>query len=247
MACKITFQVAMKSQTEKNIHLCCKLILQPEALDALRCHFLEDNQLMMHRIVDRCKGSPKLIKLGPIIYDENIVLGVSSNGYPILEGMHRKTPVAVKTLGSAIAMKDLDVLTDLSSHPNVCELIYINSVNPFYVAMELCMSSLSDCVRENEFPVEIPVIFEQATEGLKYLHDNNILHRNLKPTNVLIVVEDMKPTLVKLSDFHVSEATKGISSEKDNIWEPAEVLEFLSRGKLSIVGGKIHEKVSLFM
>ncbi len=46
-------------------------------------------------------------------------------------------------------------------------------------------------------------IIEDISKGLQFLHENNVLHRNIKPENVLIF-QDNQYILAKLSDFGVS-------------------------------------------
>ena len=42
----------------------------------------------------------------------------------------------------------------------------------------------------------------QITQGLEYLHRNNIIHRDIKPANIL--VKEVEPLILKLADFDVS-------------------------------------------
>ena len=45
-------------------------------------------------------------------------------------------------------------------------------------------------------------IMVQITEGIKYLHDNNVIHRDIKPGNILVASRN--PLTVKLTDFDLS-------------------------------------------
>jgi|TARA_B110000285_G_C15068396_1_gene586497 serine/threonine protein kinase len=70
-------------------------------------------------------------------------------------------------------------------------------------------------------------IIEQILEGIQYLHENNIVHRDIKPHNILI----NKLKEIKLSDMGLSkqletemgsyhtEAVKGSVG-----WQPSEVI-----------------------
>jgi serine/threonine protein kinase len=49
----------------------------------------------------------------------------------------------------------------------------------------------------DELPAKVFV--RQMLEGLAYLHNNNIVHRDTKPENVLIAGED--PVSIQLTDF----------------------------------------------
>ena len=46
-------------------------------------------------------------------------------------------------------------------------------------------------------------ILHQVTQGLAYLHDNKIIHRDIKPHNILIYVDEGSEPLMKLADFGI--------------------------------------------
>lgn len=46
-------------------------------------------------------------------------------------------------------------------------------------------------------------ILQQVTQGLAYLHQNKIIHRDIKPHNILIYVEEGSDPLMKLADFGI--------------------------------------------
>nr|CAH0113037.1 unnamed protein product [Daphnia galeata] len=107
-----------------------------------------------------------------------------------------------------------------------------------YIVTELCLLSVEDLfypkMNENEKKKEdnilvlienrtkilesltIKDILRQATEGLVYLHSFNFVHRNLKPSNVLIAQDkrnqDKPKYVVKLSDFRTA---KNLQDKKE--------------------------------
>lgn len=52
-------------------------------------------------------------------------------------------------------------------------------------------------------PKALP-IFIQIADGMSYLHDHGIIHRDLRPDNVFLVSQDGKENIVKIVDFGVA-------------------------------------------
>ena len=85
------------------------------------------------------------------------------------------------------------------NHPNIIKLHEIKqTLNNFYLVFDLCNGGgLSNCIEKymknngnKPFPQEIVQhIMRQLVSGLQYLHNNKILHRDLKLDNVLINFE----------------------------------------------------------
>ncbi|KAM3133228.1 hypothetical protein pb186bvf_014656 [Paramecium bursaria] len=91
-------------------------------------------------------------------------------------------------------------------HDNIVELIETLEDNDnYYLIMHLCDEELYQMVKRNRLSEQqIRVWGKQLTEGLKYLHDLNIIHRDLKLGNLLISGSTLKIAdfglAVKLSD-----------------------------------------------
>lgn len=68
---------------------------------------------------------------------------------------------------------------------------------PYYV-MPSCNKSLVDVATSNDDYKKV-VLSLQMCEGLKFMHDNNVRHRDIKPHNILI-----KDDIVKVADFGLS-------------------------------------------
>ncbi len=74
--------------------------------------------------------------------------------------------------------------------------------------------SLKEYIAERHTPDEKKEVVEQIADALNYIHGKNIVHRNLKPSNILLT----KDNQVKLIDFRVSYA--------DNLSEPSSSLRY---------------------
>jgi serine/threonine protein kinase len=67
--------------------------------------------------------------------------------------------------------------------------------------MELCAASLQDFIYgkyQGPMPTDVQVLFQLAN-GLEYIHSQKILHRGVKPENILI--SKTKPVEMKWSNF----------------------------------------------
>ena len=128
----------------------------------------------------------------------------------IYKGIHKDTKQVIavkkieidniKKLNSNIE-REINVMKELS-HPNIVKLydvIYDYDNNNIYLIIEYC--SKGDF---NKFLNKRPLkekyakkYIKQLTDGLKYLLQNNIMHRDLKPHNILLTEKNE----LKLSDF----------------------------------------------
>lgn len=83
-----------------------------------------------------------------------------------------------------------------------------------YLAMELCASSLDRVfLAENDrkkyrgpLPNEVDFMLQLAS-GLNYIHSQNIVHRDVKPSNILISVLNDEQAVMKWTDFGLSKTT----------------------------------------
>ncbi len=116
-----------------------------------------------------------------------------------------------KTIEVKAVKNEAKLLASLR-HPNVVQFIgYAVKERQHYIITELMSKNLQMYLKEN-VPLSLPLavdIMLQIAEGMKYLHECGVMHRDLKADNVLINVVDnesyISPSVqVKLTDFSLS-------------------------------------------
>lgn len=103
-------------------------------------------------------------------------------------------------------MNEVNIMKSLS-HPCVIKMHdIVDDPNSVFMILELMKGGdlLTRIVKNSYLPEQTSkLIFLQICYAVKYLHDNNITHRDLKPDNILLESDDNE-TLVKVSDFGLS-------------------------------------------
>ncbi|KAH3713426.1 mitogen-activated protein kinase 4-like [Dreissena polymorpha] len=78
----------------------------------------------------------------------------------------------------------------------------INEISSVYIVQELLHTDLHQLIQQKQLSQDHVRLFTyQLLRGLKYIHSANVLHRDLKPMNLLINVEDL---VLKIADFGLS-------------------------------------------
>jgi serine/threonine-protein kinase len=102
-------------------------------------------------------------------------------------------------------------------HPNV---VYIHDAFEkdflFYLALERCDHALSAMLGT---PMQEGLVLELARQllaAVQFLHDNDIVHDDLHPGNVLITHGEDRP-IVKISDFGISHELRGMPAIRPNV------------------------------
>ena len=139
---------------------------------------------------------------------------IGSGGYGTVYRAIRKednVKVAMKVLNSPEKPEDAgrferEVKLQRSlNHPNVVHIIGRNlSVSPPWFVMELAddnlESILDDIIGQESVAINI---FRQILAGISHAHQNGVIHRDLKPQNVLIFKERHE-FLAKVGDFGIA-------------------------------------------
>ena len=129
----------------------------------------------------------------------------------VYEGSLQGRAVAVKRLLQdfvTIAAREVELLQESDDHPNVIRYFYKESKDGFlYIALELCPASLADVIERPDNFTSIVGAFDpkralaQITAGLRHLHVLKIVHRDIKPQNILVSQPKNGQHRMLISDF----------------------------------------------
>jgi serine/threonine protein kinase/tetratricopeptide (TPR) repeat protein len=137
--------------------------------------------------------------------------------------------VAIKTLlpqsvSNAVALKRFQQEAQAASalnHPNILT-VYDFGITPDglpYLVMDFLEgTTLGDAVLDvGPLPVRRSLpIFLQVCDGLAHAHENGVIHRDLKPTNIMLIEYNGNPDFVKIVDFGIAKVVPKDDTENSN-------------------------------
>ncbi|KAL7075973.1 hypothetical protein ACQ4LE_004797, partial [Meloidogyne hapla] len=176
----------------------------------------EDGPLGWHRVNNSA-----------LSYNSAEILGRGCEGTVVYMGKFDDRTVAVKRIVSSNLdrnfrqqiEREVMHLRQSDSHPNVIRYFCSEADRYFhYIALELCDLSLSDYIQRHAGSLEKATkldLMKQATDGIAHLHHINIIHRDVKPKNILMTGistdannENLSRLRVKISDFGLCKSVK---------------------------------------
>jgi serine/threonine protein kinase len=124
-------------------------------------------------------------------------------------------------------MLEIDLLKNLD-HPNIVKYHgFVKSAETLNIILEYCENGSLHSISKNfgRFPENLVGLYmSQVLHGLLYLHEQGVIHRDIKGANILTTKEG----LVKLADFGVASRTTGLSESSvvgTPYWMAPEVIE----------------------
>lgn len=106
-----------------------------------------------------------------------------------------KVPISFDERTGRSFLKEMNLWKELD-HKNIVRVYSVNILPVPYVEMEYCQQSLADINKPLSGEISAGIISE-ISKGLLYAHSRGVIHRDIKPQNILIS-EDKTP---KLSDW----------------------------------------------
>ncbi|KAK8871759.1 copper transport protein ctr1 [Tritrichomonas musculus] len=116
-------------------------------------------------------------------------------------------------------------LINMLGHPNIIKTygIYLSdATTPPSILLEFCPTDLNKLIKSGKLTNTLVIIYiYQITEAMRYVHFKGVVHRDLKPTNILI----SKDGLIRVSDFGIA---KLMSTEEQSTTLGAGTQKFMA-------------------
>ncbi|XP_067028430.1 uncharacterized protein [Acropora muricata] len=108
--------------------------------------------------------------------------------------------------------REVQSLIQLARCPQVVTYLkFIERTDFTWIVLELMEGHLDDLLSLKLEANRFPYLCKDVLQGVRYLHENKFVHRDLKPTNILFHLDQDVPRL-KISDFGLSKNLAAVSS-----------------------------------
>jgi len=232
---KIFFEVYKKNDPQERSeyldHVCgSESELRAEIESLLKAHeksgrLLENCPFVSSVSIDE---SPISETPGSIIDRYKLLEKIGEGGMAVVymaeqqEPIHRKVALKIIKLGmdtkSVIARFEAErQALAMMDHPNIAKVLDAGATKtgrPYFV-MELVtgVSITEYCDKNNLSTKDRLDLFIQVCNAVQHAHQKGIIHRDIKPTNVMVAQHEGKP-VPKVIDFGIAKATKQRLTEK---------------------------------
>lgn len=111
--------------------------------------------------------------------------------------------------GEENVQREIQLLRQLTGNRNVIrmlDVLFNDQKHKMYLIMEYCVMGLQElldsALPHKRLPLfQVHAYFQQLVDGLEYLHSNFVIHKDIKPGNLLLTLDHV----LKISDFGVAE------------------------------------------
>ena len=198
-------------------------------------------------------------RLGPYMLKEQIGVGgmgvvwVAERTHPI------RQRVAIKVIKPGMDSKQVIARFEaerhalaLMEHPNIAKVLDAGTTSfgrPYFV-MELIrgLSITEYCDSYKLGLVERLKIFVDVCKAIQHAHQKGIIHRDIKPTNLLVADQDGEPH-VRVIDFGVAKAVEGSLSDKSvysGFFHAIGTLEYMSPEQAGLANADIDTRSDVY-
>jgi serine/threonine protein kinase len=102
-------------------------------------------------------------------------------------------------------------------HPNVASVFHLGRTGQnYFYAMEFVEGETLEKLMRRSGPLEVKLALEIATEvaaGLAAIHEQNLVHRDIKPTNIMVRLKEGASVTAKIIDLGLAKTSDASASE----------------------------------
>jgi serine/threonine protein kinase len=102
-------------------------------------------------------------------------------------------------------------------HPNVASVFHLGKTGQnYFYAMEFVEGETLEKLIRRSGPLEVKLALEIATQvaaGLAAIHEQNLVHRDIKPTNIMVRLKERRGVTAKLIDLGLAKTLDESASE----------------------------------
>ncbi|MFH1765569.1 MAG: protein kinase [Gemmatimonadota bacterium] len=201
---------------------------------------------------------------GKIISGYRILGGIGKGGmgtvYLALDNITEGQLDAVKILNRDLVvdrerLRREAVTANRVDHPNVCRIYnYVEAYDPdsatalTLIAMELVRGpTLREVQEERGGILELgraALVVKEVAEALTAIHSQDIVHRDIKPTNIIVTRDPGEAERVKIVDFGIAKAVGGGASQ--DLTEPGFVAATVHYASPELLRGKPEKRSDVY-
>ncbi|CAK4633007.1 hypothetical protein LEN26_010887 [Aphanomyces euteiches] len=144
----------------------------------------------------------------------------------------RVSPMARKQNDAKHTLREICLMQSLGAHPNIVGIknLFVNVADDeLYIVMDFMDTDMHRVIQSSQMLSEshYKYFLHQILRGVKHMHDNGVLHRDLKPGNILVT----KNCQIKIADFGLARSVpkrnkprpasaKTSKEHQDPDWQP---------------------------